>query len=86
MLQRLLWLFHFPEQFLPAFLLLLTILHFEEGFFIFFLVFFLHGVLRPQTPYGLFGTGEEWEREREPRPTSLFTQLLVEVPLRPQKL
>ena len=28
----------------------------------------------PQKPYGLLGTGEEWDRE--PRPTSLFTLLL----------
>ena len=26
------------------------------------------------TKYGLFGTGEEWDREWEPRPTSLSTQ------------
>ena len=38
--------------------------------------FFFHGALRPHKPYGLLGTGEEWDREREPGSTSLFTQLL----------
>ena len=54
---------------------------------------FFHGALRPQKPYGLLGTGEEWDGEREPRPTtSLFTQLLSSAhslffrgALRPQK-
>ena len=35
-----------------------------------------HGVLRPQKPYGLLAMGEEWDKEREPRPTALFTQPL----------
>ena len=34
------------------------------------------GALRPLMPYGLLGTGDEWNREWDPRPTSLFTQLL----------
>ena len=38
--------------------------------------FFFHGALCPQKPYGLFGTGEEWDREWEPRPTTLCTHLL----------
>ena len=41
--------------------------------------FFLLWCLRPQKPYGLLGTGEEWDRECEPRPASLFTQLLSSV-------
>ena len=39
-------------------------------------VFFFHGALQPQKQYGLSGTGEEWDGEWEPWPTSLFTQLL----------
>ena len=39
-------------------------------------LFFFHGALRPPKLCGLLGTGEEWDRERELRPTSLFTQLL----------
>ena len=39
--------------------------------------FSFHGALRPQKPYGLFGTEEEWDREWEPRPTSLFRHLLI---------
>ena len=35
-----------------------------------------HGALRPQKPYGLLGTGEDWVRGWKPRPISLFTQLL----------
>ena len=27
------------------------------------LSFFFHGALRPQKPYGLLGTGEEWDKE-----------------------
>jgi len=38
--------------------------------------FVFRAALRPQKPYGLLGTGEEWDRGWEPRPTSLFTQLL----------
>ena len=30
--------------------------------------------LRLYKPYGLLGTGEEWDREREHSPTSLFTR------------
>ena len=37
-----------------------------------------HGALRSQKlPYGLLGTGEERDREWEPRPISLFTQLPI---------
>ena len=32
--------------------------------------------LRPYKPYGLLGTGEEWDREREHSPTSLFKRPL----------
>ena len=32
--------------------------------------FFFRGALRPQKRYGLSGTGEEWDRERELRPIS----------------
>ena len=32
--------------------------------------------LRPLKPYGLLGTGEEWNKEWERRPTSRFTRLL----------
>ena len=39
-------------------------------------VFFFQCVLRPQKPYGLSGTGEEWHWEWESRPISVFTQLL----------
>ena len=39
--------------------------------------FSFHGALRPQKLYGLFGTEEEWDRDWEPRPTSLFTYLLI---------
>ena len=34
-----------------------------------------HGALRPQKTYGLLGTGK-WDRKWQPRPASLFTQLL----------
>ena len=37
----------------------MTILHSEEGFF----VFFFDGAVCPQKPHGFLGTGEEWERE-----------------------
>ena len=37
--------------------------------------FFFRGALCPRKPYGLLETEDEWEREWEPRPTSLFTQL-----------
>ena len=30
---------------------------------------FFHGTLCPQKPQGLLGTGEEWDRECEPRPS-----------------
>ena len=35
------------------------------------------GASRPQKPYGLSGTGKEWARKWEPRPTSLFTSSQV---------
>ena len=45
-------------------------------FFLFFLSFFFRGVLRSQKPYGLLGTGEERDRERQPGPTfSVHTAL-----------
>ena len=34
------------------------------------------GALCLQNPYGVFGMGEEWDRDGEPRPTSMFNQLL----------
>ena len=41
--------------------------------------FIFLGALRPQKPYGSFGTGEEWDKEWRPRHTSMFTQLLTSV-------
>ena len=38
--------------------------------------FFFHVALRPEKSYGLLGMWTNWDREWEPRPTSLFTQLL----------
>ena len=39
---------------------------------------FFHGALLQQKPYGLLDKGEEWDMEREARPTCLvFTQLLT---------
>ena len=40
------------------------------------IIFLCRGDLRPQKPYGLLGTGEEWDREWEPWLTSLFIQFL----------
>ena len=33
------------------------------------LTFFFRDDLRPQKPYGLLGTGEEWDKEWEPGPS-----------------
>ena len=49
--------------------------------FLFFLSFFLSSCFTctETVGYGLLWTGKEWDREWAPRPTALFTQLLVEV-------
>ena len=39
--------------------------------------FFFHGALRPQKPYGLLGSGDEWDWEWQPKPISLFTTQLL---------
>ena len=45
------------------------------SFILSFMVFHVHR----NHNYGLSGTVEEWGREREPRPTSVFTQILSSV-------
>ena len=47
--------------------------------FIYFFLLLFYDALSPQKPYGLLGTGKEWDREREPRPTTLSTHAAPEV-------